>query len=141
MGGLFGSCTSTHLNAGAVDAHGISSKSADIDEAALQAVKGGIGEAARGALKQNIELSFAMEKLPNLDTFSKTDAFCILYELKRQGTRTIKQFRGRTECIYDNLDPKFVTSFDVDYYFEETQSFMVEGYDMDDADRPDDLSK
>ena len=61
-----------------------------------------------------------MQDLPNLDTFSKTDAFAILYELKKQGTRTIKQFRGRTECIYDNLNPEFVTMFEVDYFFEET---------------------
>ena len=32
----------------------------------------------------------------------------------------------------DNLNPKFVTSFTVDYYFEERQKFKVEVYDMDD---------
>ena len=40
---------------------------------------------------------------------------------------------GQTECIYDNLNPHFVTNFDVDYHFEETQNFMIEAYDMDDA--------
>lgn len=40
---------------------------------------------------------------------------------------------GQTECIYDNLNPQFVTNFDVDYHFEDTQTFMIEAYDMDDA--------
>lgn len=133
MGGVFNSCTNTkHLNAQAVGAHGISGKVADIDESALQAIKNGIGDASRAALRQVIELSFAIDNLPNLDTFSKTDAFLILYELKKQGSRTIKMKRGRTECIFDNLNPRFVTNFPVDYFFEETQTFLVEAYDMDD---------
>jgi len=45
----------------------------------------------------------------------------------------MKLRRGRTECIYDSLNPQFVTNFDVDYYFEETQTFLVEAYDMDDS--------
>ena len=40
---------------------------------------------------------------------------------------------GRTEVIMDNLDPKFIKSFLVDYYFEERQNFKVEVYDMDDS--------
>ncbi len=32
----------------------------------------------------------------------------------------------------DNLNPKFVTSFTIDYYFEEKSKFKVEVYDMDD---------
>ena len=82
-----------------------------------------------------------MMNLPNLDTFSKTDAFAVLYELRKQGTRTVKQARGKTECIYDNLNPEFVTSFEVDYYFEETQTFLVEAYNMNDAGSADDLKK
>jgi hypothetical protein len=39
---------------------------------------------------------------------------------------------GTTECIYDNLNPQFVKNFEVDYLFEETQTFMIEIYDMDD---------
>lgn len=67
-----------------------------------------------------------------MDTFSKTDAFIILYQMKKQGTRSIKHKIGKTECIYDNLNPHFVTSFEVDYLFEETQTFLMEAYDMDD---------
>jgi len=39
------------------------------------------------------------------------------------------------------LNPEFVTNFEVDYFFEETQSFLVEGYDMDDASKANDLSQ
>ena len=140
MGGLFDSCTSTKFNAQAVGAQGISGGTLnDIDEAALQAIKSGIGEANKASLKQTVRLSFAMEDLPNLDTFSKTDAFIVLYELKKQGTRTIKKRVGRTECIYDNLNPIFVTNVEVDYFFEDVQTFLAEGYDMDDNTQADNL--
>ena len=94
-----------HLNAKAVDSKGIGGKSSDIDDAALAAIKGGIGEAGKAALRQNLQVSLSMENLPNLDTFSKTDAFALLYELKKQGNRSVKVLKGRTECIYDNLNP------------------------------------
>lgn len=77
-------------------------------------------------------LSFSCENLPNLDALSKTDAFIILYELKSSGNRVLKQMKGRTETIWDSLNPVFVKSFEVDYLFEEQQSFRAEIYDMDD---------
>ena len=33
--------------------------------------------------------------------------------------------------IMDNLDPKFIKSFIVEYHFEERQKFKVEVYDME----------
>ena len=60
-----------------------------------------------------------MRDLPKLDTFSKTDAFIILYSLTKQGNQTVKKQIGRTECIWDNLNPDFVTSIQVEYMFEE----------------------
>ena len=80
-----------------------------------------------------------MTDLPNLDTLSKTDAFLILYEIKKQGTKNIRVKLGRTECIYDNLNPHFVTQFEVDYHFEENQQFLIEAYDMDDENDPNNL--
>ena len=140
MGSVFNSCTTTHYNANAVGAQGVSGQLTDIDDAALQAIKNGIGDANKASLKQVIQLSFALENLPNLDTFSKTDAFIILYEIKKQGTRPMKVKIGRTECIYDNLNPSFVTNFSVDYYFEEQQTFVIEAYDMDDDTKAENLS-
>jgi len=95
-------CSNSHLNASAVDSKGIGGKSSDIDDACMATIKHGIGQASKLALKQNIEITFSMENLPNLDHFSKTDAFAVLYE---QNPRPIKRFIGRTECIYDNLNP------------------------------------
>ena len=46
---------------------------------------------------------------------------------------------GQTECIYDNLNPNFVTNFEVDYLFEDTQVFLIEAWDMDDATQPHNL--
>ena len=132
MGALFESCTA-HNNTEAIGANGITGNVSDIDEAALQAIKNGIGDANKAALQQTVQVSFALEDLPNLDTFSKTDAFLILYELKRTADgKQMKIKKGKTECIYDNLNPSFVTNFDINYLFEETQTFLVEAYDMDD---------
>lgn len=39
---------------------------------------------------------------------------------------------GRTEVQYDTEKPQFVRSFEVDYFFEENQTFVAEAYDMDD---------
>ena len=73
-------------------------------------------------------LSFSGINLPNLDTASKTDAFCVLWEFK--GNQKMK--RGQTECVLDNLNPEFVATIDVAYHFEENQKFLLEVYDADD---------
>jgi hypothetical protein len=55
MGGVFNSCTQTkHLNAKAVGVGGVSGQLSDIDDAALQAIKYGIGESHKSALKQTL---------------------------------------------------------------------------------------
>ena len=137
MGALAQCMTDSKPSSSAIGAYGQAGLISDIDDAALQAIKNGIGQSSKSALKQVINLSFACQDLPNLDTFSKTDAFVILYELKQSGSRTMKQMRGRTEVIYDNLNPIYVKSFEVDYLFEEQQTFLVEVWDMDDESKPD----
>ena len=42
---------------------------------------------------------------------------------------------GRTEVIWDNLNPKFVQKFVVNYFFEETRNLKFVFYDVDDANR------
>ena len=80
-------------------------------------------------LKQKIILNFSCKDLPNLDKGSKSDTFCVLWQLKgKQGT---KQKLGMTECIQDNLNPDFVQTIEVDFFFEETQKFIFEVYDKD----------
>jgi hypothetical protein len=66
-------------------------------------------------LMNMIELSLGCSKLPNLDTFTRTDAMVVLY-----GQRgNVWSELGRTETIMDNLNPQFISSFSVEYHFEE----------------------
>ena len=61
----------------------------------------------------------------------------MLWELK--GNQKMK--RGQTECILDNLNPEFVTTIDVAYFFEENQNFILDVYDADDMDQLQNLKK
>ena len=49
----------------------------DLDAAVLAAINiGGSG------LVQRLQLSFSCEELANMDTFSKSDPFCVLFMMK-----------------------------------------------------------
>ena len=71
--------------------------------------------AAEHSLKSKVALRFEGIKLPNLDEHSKTDAFCVLYSLS--GNK--KTRLAETEVVADNLNPCWVKSIDVDYFFEQ----------------------
>jgi hypothetical protein len=70
------------------------------------------------SLKQKVSLRFKCTDLPNLDVGSKTDAFCILWQIDTRGRKTKL---GATEMVADNLNPEFVTEIVVDYFFEVQQ--------------------
>ena len=53
-----------------------------------------------------VELSLSCTKLLDLDTFSKSDPFAVFYKATGQGQTRSWLKLGRTEVIYDNLDPK-----------------------------------
>jgi len=72
-----------------------------------------------------------------MDVNSKTDPFCVMYEIKGN----IKTKIGQTECILDNLNPEFVNEIEVNYKFEENQAFVIEVYDADDMTQLDRLDK
>ena len=63
---------------------------------------------AGGSFNQpsKVELSVSCTKLLDLDTFSKSDPFAALYKATNDGRKTSWVKLGRTEVIYDNLDPK-----------------------------------
>merc|ERR1739848_225352 len=67
----------------------------------------------------------------NMDFFSKSDPVVVMY-MKRGEKNANYQEIGRTEIIWDNLNPVFVKKFVVDYYFEEVQPIKFEVYDIDD---------
>ena len=63
-----------------------------------------------------------------MDTFTYTDGMVVLYQ--KQGSVWHKL--GMTEVIWDNLNPKWVKSFDVPYHFEKRDYYKVVVYDIDD---------
>ena len=85
-------------------------------------------------LSSRIYLKFACEKLPNMDYFSLTDAFLVLYE---RGKNNNWVEVGRTEIVEDSLNPKFIKAIEVVYYFEEDQQFKIAAYDADEFGNPD----
>lgn len=134
-----GACISSEEVAiGAMGQKAVGGNMAGISDQDLEAALGLAN--SQSALKSKVALSFQAEKLPNMDTGSKTDAFVVLYEL--QGNLGGKWKRiGETEVVADSLDPKWVMQINVDYYFEKQQTFKLEVYDADDAQNMHDLSK
>lgn len=89
------------------------------------------------SLKQRIGLSFKGLNLPNTDGSSKTDPFCVIWDVSGRQQKKL----GNTEVIADSLNPEFVKEVDVDYFFEQQQSLRVDVYDADDATNLYDLKK
>jgi hypothetical protein len=98
----------------------------DLDDAVLAATNRNIANNA--GLVNVVSLSFSGRAFPNLDTFTRTDGMCVLY--KKEGSLWSKL--GQTEVIMDNLDPKWVTSFEVPYHFEKREFYKIHVYDIDD---------
>ena len=78
----------------------------------------------------SVELSLRCEKLRDLDTFSKSDPFCVV-ELKTMGVQNAWMEVGRTECIMDNLNPVWQKKINLDYNFEQRQMLRLRVYDLD----------
>lgn len=94
--------------------------------------------------KTNVRLTISANNLMDLDVFSVSDPICIIYEKTsgRKSTTTDpitlptwrdRQWteRGRTEIVWNNLNPQFKTTFLLPYFFEETQLLRFELYDVD----------
>ena len=101
----------------------------DLDDAVLAATSSVINA---NHLSQLLRLTFACKRLPNMDTFTRTDGMAVLYERRGRGGCALWQQIGMTEVIMDTLDPEWVQCFDVPYKFEEKQVFKVVVYDIDD---------
>ena len=111
----------THNDMGAVNATKFGQGS-DLDAAVLAAANMNTMSPS-----QRLSLAFSCENLPNMDTFSKSDPFLILY--KQSGNQWLKL--GRTEVIHDNLSPVWVTQITAEYHFEQQERFKLEVYDVD----------
>ncbi|KAL5473580.1 hypothetical protein EMCRGX_G028080 [Ephydatia muelleri] len=89
-------------------------------------------------LSSKVELSVSCSKLKNLDHFSKSDPVVFLYCRGREVEWTKV---GRTELIENNLNPKFSTTFNMEYRFEEVQNLQFAVYDADDKHHVDNIDK
>eukprot|EP01091_Cochliopodium_minus_P010033 TRINITY_DN2606_c0_g2_i1.p1 TRINITY_DN2606_c0_g2~~TRINITY_DN2606_c0_g2_i1.p1 ORF type:complete len:740 (-),score=227.23 TRINITY_DN2606_c0_g2_i1:64-2283(-) len=76
-----------------------------------------------------IELHFTCNNLMDMDTFSKSDPQIYIY---MQSNRSLEwKLIGKTEVIYDNLNPIFTKALLIDYYFETVQKLKFDVYDID----------
>ena len=66
-----------------------------------------------------------------MDILSKSDPFVVVF-LNAPGQASNWMEIGRTETIMDNLNPDFVKSYTVDYFFKKQQNIKFEMYDSDD---------
>jgi len=83
--------------------------------------------------RQQVELFISCQNLKNLDILSKSDPKCYFYTSDPSTGKFILQ--GKTETIKNNLNPKFTTTFRMDYIFEQEQriQFVVMDDDSDNA--------
>eukprot|EP00826_Nyctotherus_ovalis_P063437 TRINITY_DN9305_c0_g1_i11.p1 TRINITY_DN9305_c0_g1~~TRINITY_DN9305_c0_g1_i11.p1 ORF type:complete len:602 (-),score=182.36 TRINITY_DN9305_c0_g1_i11:111-1916(-) len=79
-------------------------------------------------LRMQVELHFECNDLINMDVGSLTDSVVVVYAKTQGGYRVV----GSTEVIADNLNPVFVQSVVLDYFFEERQELRLSVFDVDD---------
>ena len=68
------------------------------------------------SLSNKVELSFSCRNLVDLDTFSKSDPIVQVFIKDSRAGAYAKL--GETERIDNNLNPDFVKTFVIDYFFE-----------------------
>jgi len=91
---------------------------------------GGGGQFAPGqavAPTSTVELSVRCEELADMDVFSKSDPFCVLY--MKDGDSWI--LIDKTETIDNNLNPHFEKKFILQFQFEERQLLRFSVFDSD----------
>ena len=73
-----------------------------------------------------LQLFISCRKLKDVETFSKSDPYVEVYE-KTHSQDWCKI--GQTEVIWDNLNPDFIKSFTLDFYFEEQKYLFFKVFD------------
>ncbi|KAK2158065.1 hypothetical protein LSH36_178g06009 [Paralvinella palmiformis] len=86
-----------------------------------------------------VELSVSCRNLCDMDVLSKSDPMVVAYskEFASGNWREI----GRTEIVWNNLNPNFVKKFVMDYFFEESQKLKFDVYDVDSKKKHHDLKR
>lgn len=83
-----------------------------------------------GEPTERITIHISCRNLADLDTFTVSDPVCHFFVADEQRPNQWRLY-GKTEQIENNLNPDFVTHFEMDYYFEKEQRIKVEVYDVD----------
>ncbi|RCN53476.1 C2 domain protein [Ancylostoma caninum] len=79
-----------------------------------------------------VYLTIKANKLRDMDTFSKSDPLCVVYQFVKHPDRNEEWIElGRTEIVWNCLNPEFATKILCDYFFEERQRVKFELYDAD----------
>ena len=87
-----------------------------------------------------LDLQIECQRLPKKDSFSQADAFCGIWELPPNVDVTKKVSRlptklerevGRTEVMRANKNPRFSTTFRLEYKFQAEQAYVIRVYDED----------
>ncbi|ESN89865.1 hypothetical protein HELRODRAFT_91316 [Helobdella robusta] len=76
-----------------------------------------------------VEIAVSARNLLDMDITSKSDPLCVLF-MKQLASTEYREI-GRTEVIWNTLNPDFVKKFVLDYFFEESQKLKFELYDVD----------
>ncbi|KAF0978021.1 hypothetical protein FDP41_002976 [Naegleria fowleri] len=81
-----------------------------------------------------VELHISCRNLRNMDVLSKSDPRVLVYiGFPQNNPQFTWRLLGETETVKDNLNPNFVKSFVLDYFFEETQPLKFACYDIDNS--------
>jgi len=91
--------------------------------------------APQGVPSSQVEIYVSCQNLENKDVLSKSDPFVVCFIEQRNEKGKFWRECGRTETAKDDLSPKFVTPFKIDYRFEELQNLKFEVYDSDSSSR------
>ncbi|XP_066283169.1 copine-8-like isoform X2 [Branchiostoma lanceolatum] len=76
-----------------------------------------------------VEVSLSCRNLLDMDVFSKSDPMAVMF-VQATASTEYREY-GRTETIWNTLNPDFVKKFTIDYFFEESQKLMFKVYDID----------
>jgi len=76
-----------------------------------------------------VELSLLCNNLADMDTFSKSDPFAVLYLKDSRSGHWV--YVDRTETIDNTLNPQWAKKFVLEFQFEKRQVMKIEVYDAD----------
>lgn len=80
-------------------------------------------------MNERVELFVSAKNLTDVDILTLSDPLCQLF--MKNGNHDSYVLVGETETIDNNLNPKWVKHFTVNYYFERQQLLMFKVYDDD----------